>query len=1164
MKILRILGFLLTAVAFAQTTVTIGPAPTRRLQPTVPWITFPPVGLRLDDIDASNQLIFTNGSNMTGNRTFTLKIGDADTTVDFSGATTGNFLTYNGTSWVPGSGGAGTGDVVGPASSTDNAVVRFDATTGKLIQNSSLTLSDVASSTVTLSASAGNVFALSGGTNSGGVGYSQVTSPSGVIITGQTGTGGAGATRGDMSLILRHATGAIMMMEDTSNPSGTYAAGTSDSGFTTYAYDSTGSSIKTFSLATGFYINTHGSDVGMAVLNPTYSGGLSAQTLKVWGGTSGGSAAFFSAGNTALSNGVMAVFGKQFIGDGTIDSSRNLNLIGLTSFITKIRRATATDYTIFKHVTGSTDNWDVGQNASTNYSFYNYGTGAAAFTLTYADSTATFAGNLIGSAKFFAGDGTLDTSRNVNFIGATDMIVKLRRSANTRDAVHEFVTASTQKWIVGLRAVSTDDYRIFSTTLNDDALSIAQATGFATFTGRILAKGDANTIQGTLSNDAPYVSLTNVNAWAGSGSTANAALGANSGSLNFYTNGSVTAGAVLSTANNWTVTGNSTSAGVATTTISASGDASLASVNTVTISGASSPRLHVIGTTTASGSNTGDNTFVAGTNVTLTLSGSTLTISAAGSGNVTGSSLTSGNVIVGAGTNAISASTLTISSGTISIPDGIELGAATDTTITRVSAGDIGVEGNRIFRVGGVDVPVADGGTGLSSGNSGGILGFTAAGTIASSTTLSASAIVVGGGAGATPTTLALGSGNQIVGMNTGGTANEYKTLVAGTNVTLTFSAGTVTLSASGGGSVADPTGTIGLAAVNGVLTTALRSDGAPALSQAIAPTWSAAHIFSVAGAASVPAVKVSGVPFAGTGTTSFPQFYVTDASATASTTLNTAGTYFGVNGDGTQDLANFLKDGLTALKIASTGATTQTQLALATTPVFGFLATNTTAAAAGAQQVSPGVRWTGQGWSTNSGGASMAVDFMTHVLPVQGAAAPTATWKLQSSVNASAFADRLTVTSSGDVTVVGGNLSTSAGALTVATSISAGTSIKSTSATAGIGYAATAGGTVTQGSGSGRSTGVTLNKVCGQITTDTTSLAALASASFTVTDSAVVATDVIALSIVSGQTTKQTMVYVTAVGSGTFEITVNNMAAVTAETGAIVINFAVIKAVTS
>ncbi len=44
---------------------------------------------------------------------------------------------------------------------------------------------------------------------------------------------------------------------------------------------------------------------------------------------------------------------------------------------------------------------------------------------------------------------------------------------------------------------------------------------------------------------------------------------------------------------------------------------------------------------------------------------------------------------------------------------------------------------------------------------------------------------------------------------------------------------------------VANPTGTIGLAAVNGSLATAMRSDGTPALSQAITPTWTGIHTFS-------------------------------------------------------------------------------------------------------------------------------------------------------------------------------------------------------------------------------------------------------------------------------------------------------------------------------
>ena len=46
-----------------------------------------------------------------------------------------------GIKWAVG-GGGGTGDVVGPSSATDNAIVRFDSTTGKLIQDSVVTIAD--------------------------------------------------------------------------------------------------------------------------------------------------------------------------------------------------------------------------------------------------------------------------------------------------------------------------------------------------------------------------------------------------------------------------------------------------------------------------------------------------------------------------------------------------------------------------------------------------------------------------------------------------------------------------------------------------------------------------------------------------------------------------------------------------------------------------------------------------------------------------------------------------------------------------------------------------------------------------------------------------------------------------------------------------------------
>jgi hypothetical protein len=44
----------------------------------------------------------------------------------------------------------------------------------------------------------------------------------------------------------------------------------------------------------------------------------------------------------------------------------------------------------------------------------------------------------------------------------------------------------------------------------------------------------------------------------------------------------------------------------------------------------------------------------------------------------------------------------------------INLGHASDTTLTRTGAGDAAIEGNVIYRAGGTDVPVADGGTGAS------------------------------------------------------------------------------------------------------------------------------------------------------------------------------------------------------------------------------------------------------------------------------------------------------------------------------------------------------------------------------------------------------------------------------------------------------------------
>lgn len=58
------------------------------------------------------------------------------------GIKVGTNLSIDGNGVLSATGGSGTGDVTGPASSTDNAIVRFNSTTGKIIQNSTVTVAD--------------------------------------------------------------------------------------------------------------------------------------------------------------------------------------------------------------------------------------------------------------------------------------------------------------------------------------------------------------------------------------------------------------------------------------------------------------------------------------------------------------------------------------------------------------------------------------------------------------------------------------------------------------------------------------------------------------------------------------------------------------------------------------------------------------------------------------------------------------------------------------------------------------------------------------------------------------------------------------------------------------------------------------------------------------
>ena len=83
-----------------------------------------------------------------------------------------------------------------------------------------------------------------------------------------------------------------------------------------------------------------------------------------------------------------------------------------------------------------------------------------------------------------------------------------------------------------------------------------------------------------------------------------------------------------------------------------------------------------------------------------------------------------------------------------------------------------------------------------------------------------------------------------------------------------------------------------------------------------------------------------------------------------------------------------------------------------------GIRLLNTTAAASGLQQGSPSIVLGGFGWKTTATAASQAVNFRQIVLPIEGTTNPTGQYKIQSSVNNSAYTDRLFVTTDGVVGV--------------------------------------------------------------------------------------------------------------------------------------------------
>jgi len=179
----------------------------------------------------------------------------------------------------------------------------------------------------------------------------------------------------------------------------------------------------------------------------------------------------------------------------------------------------------------------------------------------------------------------------------------------------------------------------------------------------------------------------------------------------------------------------------------------------------------------------------------------------ASGGTNTSSFATSNGLVYFNGTNLLT--TNATASGVV-VTSGANVPSVATDIPTSVTIG-----GGSIYRGGGTDVPLADGGTNASlTANQGGVI-YSTASAMAINTPGSSGQPLLSGGTGA-PTfgTLGMGAGgtglttttpgaNYILGMNASNNGLEYKQLVQGSNITITHAANQVTITASGGSATA-------------------------------------------------------------------------------------------------------------------------------------------------------------------------------------------------------------------------------------------------------------------------------------------------------------------------------------------------------------------------
>lgn len=131
----------------------------------------------------------------------------------------------------------------------------------------------------------------------------------------------------------------------------------------------------------------------------------------------------------------------------------------------------------------------------------------------------------------------------------------------------------------------------------------------------------------------------------------------------------------------------------------------------------------------------------------------------------------------------------------------------------------------------------------------------------------------------------------------------------------------------------------------------------------------------------------------------------------------------------------DFRLSGISRFDIGKFGNTTITYTGIGATPTDGLTLQNTTAAAVGAQQYSPALRFSGRGWKTNAVAGSQTTDWRLYNQPVQGSASPLSNFLIDVSINGGAFLNLLALSSAGGAILTGalqlsGNLNFAASGL--------------------------------------------------------------------------------------------------------------------------------------